>query len=692
MISCLSRGIGSREQQNIKMTLSTLASPRRHWRVLFLRQRRHFFRLRSCLAVFLHLFLVSAIRMPDFQQKDDCDIRVGAGVKDLGPIGPYIDIGFFTDYKLQAWMYYFHNVTTISFLWLNTIAFANKEYILQVCPEAYMLAMILRSEERLPFQEATDSVLDLSFLFMSLLNVAARMDNNEMERQKLPPLINFEQTTWPVQVGLERLQKMNADYRLMKTQVPTVGLVLPYCQEDLSALLSSMVGGDIAVAPQYRKKKDDVENFSTSSAATSTSSVTGSTSHGSFPENKPGIPTGHITLYLYKPFQEEDSSAAAVNKTGEGGLASGSGDETSSSLSRRDHNGAGRYLVEKTARWHCGKREHTKPDLHVLEKYFRKVVIVNDVVSKPSEWEVKRYFEHVFRNYDHLDDYTIFAHPDLLEHVHFRALRNVLQALFLGNFGENKMAAGPETPTSGVDVGLTDVSTKMIWETDYAKTIQDNAVSIFDGANLPTSNWNDFLTLSHHYLHNYERVSANRVSDCVKDDTEISAHMTAREEYEGLLRNLGFDLGKLNPLVKQLNQKLFQTYDQPSEFIHVHTATNVNSIDENKDKGSTTTAAGVDPANVSSTGPRDVVPLSFYCCSQFVVSKTRLRRYPKRWYEEIARSVTIKWNHCLTSYMEIIWPLLFGTPKDYLKRQDRTELPLYLRVDNFNEQNTQAAV
>ena len=48
----------------------------------------------------------------------------------------------------------------------------------------------------------------------------------------------------------------------------------------------------------------------------------------------------------------------------------------------------------------------------------------------------------------------------------------------------------------------------------------------------------------------------------------------------------------------------------------------------------------------------------------------------------------IEWDHCLTSYMELIWPLLFGGPRDYLKRQDRPELPLFLRVDNFAEMAT----
>lgn len=113
-----------------------------------------------------------------------------------------------------------------------------------------------------------------------------------------------------------------------------------------------------------------------------------------------------------------------------------------------------RYRSTETE-WRCGS---VNPDIEKqLRKSFGRLeILVDSSGSLPTEWEVKRYFEHMFQKYDDLDDWTIFAHPDVLEHVHFRTLNNLLQAASLGSLPEprqrskvlNYEKVGPPTPSS----------------------------------------------------------------------------------------------------------------------------------------------------------------------------------------------------------------------------------------------------
>eukprot|EP00397_Hematodinium_sp_SG-2012_P068116 GEMP01108877.1.p1 GENE.GEMP01108877.1~~GEMP01108877.1.p1 ORF type:complete len:145 (+),score=28.95 GEMP01108877.1:174-608(+) len=88
-------------------------------------------------------------------------------------------------------------------------------------------------------------------------------------------------------------------------------------------------------------------------------------------------------------------------------------------------------------------------------------------------------------------------------------------------------------------------------------------------------------------------------------------------------------------------------------------------------------------------GIEHAVPDGFYCCSQFVVHKTRILARPKEWYHDAANNIA--WDHCLTSYMEILWQLIFLGHGE-LRRQEDTSMPLFLRVDNFYETATENEV
>ncbi|CAK9029558.1 unnamed protein product, partial [Durusdinium trenchii] len=96
----------------------------------------------------------------DLGKVDPCDGR--AALEDLGWLQQYIEIGFFTDYRNQAWHYYMTNETTYAFLWLNSISYANLDFLREACPEAAKLALLLRAEERLPAREAELPLLDLA--------------------------------------------------------------------------------------------------------------------------------------------------------------------------------------------------------------------------------------------------------------------------------------------------------------------------------------------------------------------------------------------------------------------------------------------------------------------------------------------------------------------------------------------------
>merc|ERR1740129_567484 len=43
----------------------------------------------------------------------------------------------------------------------------------------------------------------------------------------------------------------------------------------------------------------------------------------------------------------------------------------------------------------------------------------------------------------------------------------------------------------------------------------------------------------------------------------------------------------------------------------------------------------------------------FYCCSQFMVHRDSVRQRPREWYRRVADDIA--WEHCATSYMELLW-------------------------------------
>ncbi|CAK9029579.1 unnamed protein product, partial [Durusdinium trenchii] len=80
----------------------------------------------------------------------------------------------------------------------------------------------------------------------------------------------------------------------------------------------------------------------------------------------------------------------------------------------------------------------------------------------------------------------------------------------------------------------------------------------------------------------------------------------------------------------------------------------------------------------------------FYCCSQFLVHRELVQRRPRQWYWSKANEIS--WEHCATSYMELIWHGIFRGKLHEQKRQERRELPLFLRVDNFIEATAEGLV
>eukprot|EP00397_Hematodinium_sp_SG-2012_P052710 GEMP01062497.1.p1 GENE.GEMP01062497.1~~GEMP01062497.1.p1 ORF type:complete len:287 (+),score=63.43 GEMP01062497.1:418-1278(+) len=201
-------------------------------------------------------------------------------------------------------------------------------------------------------------------------------------------------------------------------------------------------------------------------------------------------------------------------------------------------------------------------------EWFRKVDVI-EVDAKAEEWEVKRYLTHIVRNYDRMDDFTFFLHPDALEHVYYRTLRNLMQTLLFGVL-------------------------------EISGTVDDD--------------WHGFFSLANHYLRNSSRVTMPHL-DCAQ-----------------------------SPSLHWLKARL---------------------------------------------GIEHAVPDGFYCCSQFVVHKTRILARPKEWYHDAANNIA--WDHCLTSYMEILWQLIFLGHGE-LRRQEDTSMPLFLRVDNFYETATENEV
>ncbi|CAJ1370953.1 unnamed protein product [Effrenium voratum] len=145
-------------------------------------------------------------------QADPCDAHM---VENLGWLQQYIEIGFFTDYRNQAWHYYATNETSYAFLWLNSISYANLDFLREACPAAAALALLLRAEERLPAREAD----------LPLLELALQVEPSGL---------------WPLKEGLERLRRLVR--RMALPEEYTVDVVMPYCNEPLDGLLSKKTG------------------------------------------------------------------------------------------------------------------------------------------------------------------------------------------------------------------------------------------------------------------------------------------------------------------------------------------------------------------------------------------------------------------------------------------------------------------
>lgn len=406
---------------------------------------------------------------------------------DLGWLQQYVEVGFFTDLRWQAWRYYELNETSYAFLWLNSIAFANLDFVREACPAAAQLVLLLRAEERLPVREAE----------LPLLEYAARAA--EAPAQMLP--------TWPLARGEERLKTLVL--HIGAPEEYSVDMVMPYCDEPLDGLLSRSTGYD----DQWLSTR---------------------------------VPFGHVNLILYR--LEVCMPSAFDNR------APGAADAT--------------LLPPRAA---------------AMAKYFRSVEVV-PVDASPAAWEAARYLMHLVTRYDSLADFTLFVHPDVLEHVNPRSLRNLLHALRVGSFVRSGLG-----PAGGAG-----------------------------------SAWHEYLSLSHHYLTRPSRTHV-RSSNCTDVD-------------------LGF---------QELHQAVF---------------------------AQETPQAGGGAART----PDPELGFGVYCCSQFLVHRDRVRRRPRAWYRRLAEAVP--WEHCATSYMELLWHGIFnnGTLHE-AKRQERRDLPLFLRVDNFIE-------
>ena len=81
----------------------------------------------------------------------------------------------------RSW-YYVKNETSMPFLWLNTITFSNKDFVARLCPEAFLQALILRTEERLPLHESTEPLLEMSHALMQFSSESHDLPGGEYWR------------------------------------------------------------------------------------------------------------------------------------------------------------------------------------------------------------------------------------------------------------------------------------------------------------------------------------------------------------------------------------------------------------------------------------------------------------------------------------------------------------------------------
>lgn len=160
-------------------------------------------------------------------KKDVCD---EAMAPDLGWLQQYIEVGFFSDYKRQAWSFYIYNATSYSFLWLNSISYANLDFVREACPQAARLALLLRAEERLPMREA-----ELPLLEYAHISSEARL-NSQLSKFTDAGM----ELEWPLDIGAERLRRLTL--KMSSLAEYTVDMVIPYCNEPLDMLLSRRTG------------------------------------------------------------------------------------------------------------------------------------------------------------------------------------------------------------------------------------------------------------------------------------------------------------------------------------------------------------------------------------------------------------------------------------------------------------------
>lgn len=181
------------------------------------------FRLRVAIGTWL--LVLSCIATEDASEpswlhtRDPCDEHMAP---DLGWLQWYIEVGFFSDYRRQAWIFYNQNETSYAFLWLNSIAYANLDFVREACPAAALLALLLRAEERLPMREGEPPLIEYAAL-------AGDVPIGVRER-------------WPLRQGLDRVRLLAE--RLATPGEYTVDVVMPYCDEPLHELLSTSTGYD----------------------------------------------------------------------------------------------------------------------------------------------------------------------------------------------------------------------------------------------------------------------------------------------------------------------------------------------------------------------------------------------------------------------------------------------------------------
>lgn len=150
--------------------------------------------------------------------KDPCDLRMAPH---LGWLQSYLKVGFFTDFRMRSWIFFLQNETSYAWLWLNSIAYANMDFVKETCPEAARLAFLIRAEERLPTRESEDALLEYA-----VLSAANRG--------------GVDDTLWPTDYAVHRLKLMAA--ALSTPEEYSVDVVMPYCNEPLDGLLSKAVG------------------------------------------------------------------------------------------------------------------------------------------------------------------------------------------------------------------------------------------------------------------------------------------------------------------------------------------------------------------------------------------------------------------------------------------------------------------